>query len=105
IGRVDPLPGEAPKGAAWRRMIAMPPFILAFLALVVANSFLPVPAMLSNWALIGSKGLLLLAVTATAMRTRTDLILKLGWSSVLPVLAATITSFCVAFAFAYWVIR
>mgnify|MGYP003349648174 CR=1 FL=1 len=41
---------------------------------------------------------------AFAMRTRTDLILQLGWSSVMPVLAATATSFVVAFLFAFQVI-
>jgi uncharacterized integral membrane protein (TIGR00698 family) len=100
IGRLDPRAGSR----SWWKALAIPPFILAFLGLVVLNSLLPVPAMISGHALILSKGLLLLAVTATAMRTRSDLILQLGWSSVLPVLAATATSFLVAFGFALWVI-
>ena len=54
-------------------------------------------------ALAVSKALLLLAVTATAIRTRTDLLLQLGWRSVMPVLAATIASLAVALAFAKWV--
>ena len=87
------------------KALALPPFILAFLALVVGHSLIAVPALISANALLLSKGLLLLAVTATAMRTRTDLILQLGWNSVLPVLAATATSFLVAFGFALWVIQ
>ncbi|NOW45298.1 putative integral membrane protein (TIGR00698 family) [Novosphingobium sp. SG751A] len=87
------------------KALALPPFIVAFLALVVGHSLVAVPTLISANALLLSKGLLLLAVTATAMRTRTDLILQLGWNSVLPVLAATATSFLVAFAFALWVIQ
>jgi NADH:ubiquinone oxidoreductase subunit H len=56
-------------------------------------------------ALTLSKTLLLLAVTATAMRTRTDLLLGLGWRAVMPVLAATIASLAAALAYAQWVIR
>jgi uncharacterized membrane protein YadS len=100
IGRLDP---RGDDGSPWRAL-AIPPFILAFLGLVVLNSLVAVPVVIGGNALIASKGLLLLAVTATAMRTRTDLILQLGWSSVLPVLAATATSFVVAFGFALWVI-
>ncbi|MDE1917044.1 MAG: putative sulfate exporter family transporter [Sphingomonadales bacterium] len=100
IGRLDPRGGVQ---SPWKAL-AIPPFILAFLGLVLLNSLLPVPALIAGNALLMSKGLLLLAVTATAMRTRTDLILQLGWSSVLPVLAATATSFLVAFGFALWVI-
>jgi len=101
IARADPQEGSGKLSG----LVMMPKFILAFLALVVVNSVVTVPAMAHEVSLVASKGLLLLAVTATAMRTRTDLILKLGWSSIMPVLAATITSFLVAFAFAYWVIR
>ena len=101
IARLEPAEGAGrPSG-----MVIMPPFILAFLGLVVVNSLVAIPVAAHAVSLVASKGLLLLAVTATAMRTRTDLILQLGWASVLPVLAATITSFAAAFAFAFWVIR
>ncbi|WDF75172.1 YeiH family protein [Novosphingobium sp. KACC 22771] len=101
VQRFDPR-GE--RVSPWKAL-ALPPFILAFLALVVGHSLIAVPPLISANALLFSKGLLLLAVTATAMRTRTDLILQLGWTSVLPVLAATATSFVVAFGFALWVIH
>ena len=100
IARVYP-DGGGKKAA---KLVVLPPFILAFLGLVVLNSVVPVPALAHTVALVLSKALLLLAVTATAMRTRTDLILQLGWKSIMPVLAATLTSFLTAFAFAYWLI-
>lgn len=87
-------------GAAHRRMMMLPGFILAFLALVALNSLIALPPVVGDQALIVSKLLLLLAVTATAMRTRTDLLLGLGWRAVMPVLAATVASLTVALAFA-----
>ena len=50
-------------------------------------------------ALTISKALLLLAVTATAMRSRMDLIMDMGWRAAVPVLTATLTSFAVSLAF------
>lgn len=82
----------------------LPGFILAFLALVGVNSLVTLPPEAASAALILSKTLLLLAVTATAMRTRTDLLLKLGWRSAMPVLAATIASLTAALGFAHLVL-
>jgi uncharacterized integral membrane protein (TIGR00698 family) len=101
IARVQPLA----QGVGRARVPVFPGFILAFLALVAVNSLVTVPPVLAGHALTLSKTLLLLAVTATAMRTRTDLLLGLGWRSVMPVLAATIASLVTALAFAQWVIR
>ena len=98
IGRVHPLPATG----STARVPLLPGFILAFLALVAVNSLVSLPAEVAASALVASKTLLLLAVTATAMRTRTDLLLVLGWRSVMPVLAATIASLVVALAFARW---
>lgn len=100
IARVEPLPA----GVGKARVPMLPGFILAFLALVAVNSLVTLPAPLAAHALTLSKTLLLLAVTATAMRTRTDLLLGLGWRAVMPVLAATIASLVVALAYAQWVI-
>jgi uncharacterized integral membrane protein (TIGR00698 family) len=100
IARVQPLPA----GVGRARVPVLPGFILAFLALVAANSLVTLPGAVAANALTLSKTLLLLAVTATAMRTRTDLLLGLGWRAVMPVLAATIASLVVALAFAEWVI-
>jgi uncharacterized integral membrane protein (TIGR00698 family) len=96
IARVQPVANHG-TGA---RVPLLPGFILAFLALVGLNSLVPIPPALAGHALTLSKTLLLLAVTATAMRTRTDLLLELGWRSVMPVLAATIASLAAALAFA-----
>lgn len=100
ISRVHPVPAS---GAA-THMPMLPGFILAFLALVGVNSLVELPPEFASVALILSKTLLLLAVTATAMRTRTDLLLKLGWRSAMPVLAATIASLTAALGFAHWVL-
>jgi NADH:ubiquinone oxidoreductase subunit H len=60
---------------------------------------------MKKFLLTGASAMMLAApVTATAMRTRTDLLLGLGWRAVMPVLAATIASLVTALAFARWVI-
>lgn len=83
----------------WKRL-ALPWFITAFLATVALNSVVTVPEAISHYALVGSKALLLLAVTATAMRSRMDLLMDMGWRATVPVLAATVVSFAVALGFA-----
>jgi uncharacterized membrane protein YadS len=100
IARIQPVVTSGPDA----RVPMLPGFILAFLALVGVNSLVPIPPEVAPAALILSKTLLLLAVTATAMRTRTDLLLQLGWRSAMPVLAATIASLTVALGFARWVL-
>lgn len=99
IQRLHPVASHA----STARVPLLPGFILAFLALVGINSFIEVPEEVAGASLAASKALLLLAVTATAIRTRTDLLLQLGWRSVMPVLAATVASLAVALAFAGWV--
>lgn len=79
--------------------LAMPWFITAFLAVVCANSLVDMPGAVARDGLILSKGLLLLAVTATAMRSRMDLIMGMGWRAAMPVLAATIASLVAAIVF------
>ncbi|MBI1402905.1 MAG: putative sulfate exporter family transporter [Porphyrobacter sp.] len=96
IARADPVA----KSANAARVPMLPGFILAFLAMVGLNSLVSLPPTIAAHALTASKALLLLAVTATAMRTRTDLLLGLGWRAVLPVLAATLASLGTALAFA-----
>ena len=100
IAKVQPVAGNDNT----TRVPMLPGFILIFLALVGLNSVITLPPALATNALTLSKTLLLLAVTATAMRTRTDLLLELGWRSIMPVLAATIASLGVALAFARWMI-
>ena len=92
--------GNAAGQPIWRRL-ALPWFIVAFLGVVVVNSLVTLPAPLVEWGLIASKSLLLLAVTATAMRSRMDLLLGMGWGAAVPVVTATLASFACALGFAY----
>jgi uncharacterized membrane protein YadS len=84
----------------WFRRLAPPWFIVAFLAVVALNSLTSIPENASQGALAASKGLLLLAVTATAMRSRMDLLMQMGWRATIPTLAATLASFAAALGFA-----
>ncbi len=81
----------------------MPWFIVAFLAMVALNSLVAVPPAITQSSLTASKALLLLAVTATAMRSRMDLLMQMGWRALVPVLGATLTSLAAALAIAvFW---
>ena len=91
--------GERSGGSTILRRLALPWFITAFLGVLVLNSIVPIPTAFSQAALAGSKALLLLAVTATAMRSRMDLLMQMGWRATVPVLTATIASFLSALAF------
>nr|WP_166946408.1 putative sulfate exporter family transporter [Sphingopyxis panaciterrae] len=87
----------------WRRL-ALPWFILAFLAMVTLNSVVAMPAVVQGWALTASKALLLLAVTATAMRTNLGLLIGMGWRAGVPVVVATLASFAASLLFALLVV-
>ncbi len=86
-------------GRPWFRRLVPPWFIIAFLVIVTVNSLAPLPRNLSDGALTVSKGLLLLAVTATAMRSRMDLLMQMGWRATVPTLTATLASFVAALGF------
>ena len=85
--------GEGAEGNAsvWRRL-AVPWFILGFLALVALGSVVAIPPVLAERGLEASKFLLLLAVTATAMRSRLSVLIAAGWRPLVPVLCATLAS-------------
>lgn len=72
---------------------SVPLFLVAFVAVAIAGSWIPVPEAARSAALSTSKVLLLIAVTATAMRTRLNLLTQVGLGGVAPVIAATIASF------------
>ncbi len=80
--------------------LSLPWFIVAFFGVMILNSFVAAPAGLKEIALLASKALLLIAVTATAMRSRMDLLLDLGWRSTVPVIMASIASFLTALCLA-----
>jgi len=90
-------------GSIWQR-VAMPWFIAGFFAVLVVNSLVTVPAEWRETALDISKGLLLAAVTATAMRSRMALVLAAGWKPLLPVAVASLVSFVLAFVVALSVV-
>ncbi|ABD26885.1 conserved hypothetical protein 698 [Novosphingobium aromaticivorans DSM 12444] len=81
--------------SAWRRF-ALPWFITAFFLAVLLNSVVTVPHAAADFALRASKGLLLIAVIATAMRSRLDLLMETGLRPAVPVLVATVVSFFMA---------
>lgn len=87
--------GDGEKTSGWKRF-ALPPFITVFLLIVLANSAIELPTQFRDYGLTASKTLLLLAVTATAMRSRMDLLLDAGWKPLVPVLSASIASFATA---------
>jgi uncharacterized integral membrane protein (TIGR00698 family) len=94
IGGEKGADAQAPR---WKA-IALPWFITGFLLLVALGSMMTLQAEIREWGLIASKALLLLAVTAAAMRSRMGLILEAGWRPLMPVLAATTASFVVSLA-------
>ena len=93
-------PSSENAGQSLLRRLALPWFIVAFLGVVTLNSMVAIPKPLAEAGLTLSKTLLLLAVTATAMRSRMDLLLEAGWRAVIPVATATLASFACALGFA-----
>lgn len=86
--------GSSDKGPRY----ALPGFLLAFVVVAVLGSWLPVPDDLRSGALTASKALLVISVTATAMRTRLNMLGQIGFGGVAPVLAATLASLSVGLA-------
>ncbi len=100
------LGGSHQRGEGSRlRQLAPPWFILGFLGLAIVNSLAPVPPLVSQTASAVTKVLLLLAVTATALRSRTDLIQQLGWRAAIPVAGATLASLVSAVVFTLLIMR
>ena len=91
--------GGKPKGLIAK--LKLPWFILAFFAAVALNSVIDAPAWVAEYGLVASKAMLLFAVTATAMRSRLDLLLSQGWKALLPVMLATFMAFVASAAFAW----
>ena len=85
------------------KRLRLPWFITAFALLVILNSSFDLPEQVRTMSLAGSKGLLLLAVTATAMRSRVDLIMELGWKAGTPIVAASLASFLASLAYVVWI--
>ena len=76
-----------------RDRMEVPWFILGFLALVGLNFLVQLPVELTVAAKSATSGLLLLAVTATGIRSPMQLLLVQGWRGAMPVIVVTFLSF------------
>lgn len=83
-------------GSTQRSGIGVPWFVLAFLAVCAVHSLIVLPAVLLEAAKPGATALLLLAVTATGIRSPMQLLLEQGWRASMPVIAATLVSLLLA---------
>jgi uncharacterized integral membrane protein (TIGR00698 family) len=79
-----------------RERAGLPWFVIGFLLLGAVNSFADVPQAASDWAKTATQALLLLAVTATGIRSPMNLLLVQGWRSTVPVIASTLAAFCLS---------
>jgi uncharacterized integral membrane protein (TIGR00698 family) len=84
--------------------LRMPWFVVGFFVLLAINSLIAIPTAVAVWGLWVSKALLLFAVTATAMRSRLDMLLIHGWRALLPVFLASLCAFVLALAAAKFLI-
>jgi uncharacterized integral membrane protein (TIGR00698 family) len=81
-----------------RARAGVPWFVLGFLALGACNSLLTLPAEITDMAKAATQALLLLAVTATGIRSPMQMLLGQGWRSAMPVIVATILAFALSLA-------
>ena len=83
--------------AFWRIALAIVPlFVIAFLVLAGLHSLVTIPAQFLDMARNLSLALLLLAVTATGIRSPMQQLLEQGWRASVPVIVATLVSFAFA---------
>ncbi len=82
--------------------VGLPWFVLGFLALGAVNSFIALPPEVALRAKQATTALLLLAVTATGIRSPMHLLLGQGWRSAMPVIASTLAAFALGIGFALW---
>ena len=85
-----------PEPGAARARIGVPWFVLGFFALCALHSLVGLPQASLDTAKPVATGLLLLAVTATGIRSPLNLLLEQGWRASLPVVVATFVSFALA---------
>jgi len=93
---------HGPKGES--AGVGVPWFVLGFLGLCALHSLVVLPEPLMTMAKPAATGLLLLAVTATGIRSPLRLLLEQGWRASLPVIAATLVSFGLALGVAVWLV-
>ncbi|RJY10026.1 YeiH family protein [Aurantiacibacter aquimixticola] len=88
------------RGGGGTSRIPLPWFILGFLAVLAVNSAVAMPDRVAQVGLDLSKALLLLAVTATAIRSRLGLLLETGWRALMPIALASLASLAAGLAVA-----
>ncbi len=74
----------------------IPWFVVGFLIMGALNSFVSIPAFMVLGAKQVTSGLLLMAVTATGIRSPMQMLLNQGWRSALPVVIATLVAFALS---------
>jgi uncharacterized integral membrane protein (TIGR00698 family) len=79
-----------------RARIGLPWFVVGFLLLGACRSFLPTPATAVEGARHATQACLLLAVTATGIRSPMHLLLGQGWRSMTPIITATVAAFALS---------
>ena len=77
-----------PIGARLRR--AIPTFLVGFVVLVLANSFLSVPAVVSDWVSTVSSWCLVAAISALGMKTSFGSLAKVGWTPLVAMVVETL---------------
>lgn len=82
--------------AAGSGRIGLPWFVVGFFAVCALNSLVALPEALVAGAKPLATAALLLAVTATGIRSPLNLLLEQGWKASIPVIIATIVSFALA---------
>ena len=82
--------------------VGVPWFVLGFLTMTTLRSLVALPTIALEWSPRFASSLLLLAVTATGIRSPMNLLLEQGWRSSLPVIASTIVSFLLALGVAFY---
>lgn len=95
---------SADQAKSRRKGISMPWFVAAFIMLAVIANLVTIPDQIQAGALDFSKAVLLLAVIATAMRSRLALLLEAGWRPLVPVAVASLVAFVLASGLAMTVI-
>jgi uncharacterized membrane protein YadS len=85
----------ADKGEA-RSGMGVPWFVLAFLGMVALNSAVDLPLVATKAAGQAATAMLVLAVTATGIRSPMQLMLTMGWRSAVPVIISSITALILA---------
>lgn len=68
----------------------LPLFVVAFLVLVVANSLLPIPAVVQDAGSTASRWCLVAAIAALGMKTKLGEIVEIGWKPVLLMVVETL---------------